>query len=108
MNIRARIAAWVRRHIIADDPTLTLSPLDVLDLRTGLADPAAIDLPPLGSTLDDFDRAALSLRMERLASDLPSVNTDMLRDAICDGDNPALRESVYVTRSGSMVHGDLS
>jgi hypothetical protein len=61
-----------------------------------------------GSILTSSERLAVDARLEQLAAPLVATDTEFLRDAICDGDNPALRSEVFVTADGSLVHGDLA
>lgn len=61
-----------------------------------------------GSTLSPSECLAVDARLEQLAAPLLATDTEFLRDAICDGDNPVLRSEVFVTAGGAMRHGDLT
>jgi hypothetical protein len=43
-----------------------------------------------------------------LADAITVPDTDLIRAALSDGDNPALRSEVMVTPDGGLVHGDLT
>lgn len=61
-----------------------------------------------GSSLTPSERLAVNARLEQLAAPLVATDTEFLRDAICDGDNPVLRAEVFVTAGGAIRHGDLT
>lgn len=44
---------------------------------------------------------------DRMDGLTPLVDADLLRAALSDGDNPALRAEVFITPTGGLVHGDL-
>ncbi|MFJ2298110.1 hypothetical protein [Oerskovia paurometabola] len=45
---------------------------------------------------------------ECLADAISVPDTDLIRAALSDGDNPVLRSEVFVTADGGLVHGDLT
>lgn len=45
---------------------------------------------------------------ECLVDAITVPDTDLIRAALSDGDNPALRSEVFVTADGGLVHGDLT
>ncbi len=91
-----------RTPLITPDPAPEYSGADRAD---GL--PRRVSFSAPGSTMTHDERVTLMARLDQLAAPL-AVDTDLLRDAICDGDNPALRSEVFVTAAGSMLHGSLA
>lgn len=78
-----------------------LSLIDLLDMRRV----RPVDIPALGSTLTDPERAALDLHLDGLAS--PLADTAMLADALSDGDRhdrDEIRAQVRII-GGAMVTG---
>jgi hypothetical protein len=69
--------------------------------------PAMLAATP-GAALSPAQLLAHQEHMDELALPLLPADTGLLADAISDGDHPALRDEVYVTPTGALIHDDLT